>query len=553
MPLLAPLLALLAAGGPQPATCGTEPGTGAALAALHGYWMQAGLLGTARAAAPRPPEREVAHVVVLEDDGDLIARRNPFDLDGLGLRFIANREGGYDATPVAVPSEPPGTPLDLGDDQARGVDLPFAFPFYGRSYDRVFVQADGSLTFGAADPGSGERGMGRFLSGPPRLAVLYTDLDPSRGGTITARIAGDRAVFVWSAVPGGGQINRNTFQASLFASGELELGWSREVQTREAIVGLSPGGASGLNAADLAAGLPRGTAGALAERFSETERLDLVSVTRRFYASRPDLFDQLVVYTTRPLNPLGGSLAFEVNVRNEVQGIGQDMLDRTAEWGSAGALESVVFMDAIDPYLEVDGFEILGHEVGHRWLTRVRFRGREGAPSEALLGRGGVHWSFFLDSDASVMEGNDLEDRGGGRFQTVDVARGYSALDQYVMGLRAPSEVPPFFYVEGADDFRPNRTYKSSNAPEAGVSFTGVRRDVRIEDVLAALGPRVPPADQAPRLLRQAYVLVADGSAPATEARLTALTRIRSRFEPYYESATGGRGRAETTLPWMSR
>ena len=156
-------------------------------------------------------------------------------------------------------------------------------------------------------------------------------------------------------------------------------------------------------------------------------------------------------------------------------------------------------MDAIDPYLEVDGFEILGHEVGHRWLARLSFL-RDGAPSGGLLGRGGVHWSFFADTDASVLEGNDIEDRGGGRFETVDIARGYSALDQYAMGLRSPAEVPPFFVVESPDDFRPNRGYKASTGPEPGVSFTGVRRDVRIEDVIAALGPRAPPADQAPRL-----------------------------------------------------
>lgn len=52
-------------------------------------------------------------------------------------------------------------------------------------------------------------------------------------------------------------------------------------------------------------GVP-GASGAVAERFSETERVDLVSVTRRFYTSHPDVFDQLVVHTTRPMNPVAG-------------------------------------------------------------------------------------------------------------------------------------------------------------------------------------------------------------------------------------------------------
>jgi hypothetical protein len=364
---------------------------------------------------------------------------------------------------------------------------------------------------------------------------------------VTARLAADRAVFQWSGVPGGGQLNHNTFQLALLAGGEVEVVFG-EMQTREALVGLAPGGGLALTAADLAGGTPRGSAGALVERFSETDRLDLVSTVRRFLATHGDLFQQVIVYTARPLNPVPGSLAFEINVRNDVRGIGVDVQDRGGEWGSAARLESVVYMDTVDPYLEHDGFEILGHEVGHRWLSRLRFRDPRGS-GNGLLGRGLVHWSFFLDSDASVMEGNEIEDRGAGRFETVDFARGYSALDQYAMGLRAPGEVPPFFFVEGADDFRPNRGFRASSAPEAGISFTGVRREVHIEDVVAELGPRVPDHTRAPRSMRQAYVLVGDGAAPATEPRRRAVARIRARFEDEYRRATGGRATVDTTLP----
>jgi hypothetical protein len=160
-----------------------------------------------------------------------------------------------------------------------------------------------------------------------------------------------------------------------------------------------------------------------------------------------------------------------------------------------------------------------------------------------------VHWSFFLDTDASVMEGNDIADLGGGRFETVDFTRAYSPLDQYAMGLRGPEEVPPFFYVEGADDFRPNRTYKVSTAPEAGVSFTGVRRAVRMEDVLAAMGPRVPDSAHAPRSSRLAFILVSDASAPATAARVGGVARIRTRLEDLFRAATGGRATVQTSLP----
>jgi hypothetical protein len=528
--------------------CGTERGGAAHVSALHRYWVSARPAARAAAAAraSAPADRDADDVAVLEDRGDLVAARNPFDLERAAVRLTPNAAGGYDPARLALPLGTGGTPLGLGSDGWAVVGLPFTFTFYGRRYTQAFVHADGSLTFGGADVETGERGMGRFLAGPPRIAAFFADLDPGRGGSVTADVAAARAVFRWQDVPGGGQINRNTFELVLSATGEVDLVWG-EMQTREALVGVGPGATESLTAADFAGAAPLGSAGALVERFSETEKLDLVSVARRFYSTHGDDFEQLVVYTARPLNPLAGSLAFEVNVRNEVGGIGLDLLDRTAEWGSRGRLESVVYMDAADTYRDVDGFEILAHEVGHRWLAYLRFRSGEQVGT-ALLGRGNLHWSFFHDTDASVMEGNAIEDRGGGRFETVDFARGYSALDQYAMGLRAAAEVAPFFYVDEPDDFRPNRPYRASSSPEAGVSFTGRPRIVRIEDVVAAMGPRVPDASRAPRMVRQAYILVGDAVAAPTEDRRAIVGRIRRRFEAYYSDATGGRGTVQTHL-----
>jgi hypothetical protein len=537
-----------ASSGSEPAAraCGTHPRGSQSTLALHRHF------GQERALRPpplfrhdAPPDHDAGQVAVLEDRGDLVARRNLWDLEGAALRFRPHRDFGYDLIRLDIGREPAGDPLPVAEGGVVQVDLPFDFPFYGHAERRVFVHADGSLTLGQSGLGT-EPGLPDLLAGPPRVAAFFAGFDPTRGGAITARLRADRAVFDWRDVPGAAQINHNSFQAVLYATGEIDLVFG-VVETREGVVGLSPGQALESVAVDLSAPEPRRTIGAFAERFSETDRADLVAIARRFYRTHPDLFEQLVVYTTRPLNPFPDTLAFELNVKNEVLGIGLETSDGALDYGSLEGLRSVVYMDAIDPYLEADGLELLGHEVGHRWLSRLLFR-RDGSPQGALLGRGAVHWSFFMDTDASVMEGNDIEDKGGGRFETGDIAHGFSALDQYGMGLRAAAEVPSFYYVEAPDDFRPNRPYKASTGPEPGVSFTGRRRDVRIEDVVAALGPRVPSADEAPRVLRQAFILVADLNAAATEARLSALSRIRARFEPWYRDATGGRGAVDATL-----
>ena len=524
--------------------CATEALGSLQLLSLHRY---------ARQTAPNPVASEEDFdeddVAILLDRGDLIIRRNLFDLESAGLRFTPNRNRGYDVARLSLALGSPGTALPVATGGATAVDLPFPFPFFDRTWDRAFVQSDGSVAFGAADAGAGEPGLARFLGGPARVAGFFSSLDPTRGGSVSALVQSDRVTVQWSRVPGGGQRNRNTFEVTLRPTGIVDLVFGPEMQTREGLVGLSPGATRELAAADLSLSRPSGTAGAIAERFSESEKADLVSVASRFLAGHPDVSDQLVIYTSRPLNPLPGSLAFEVNVRNEVEGIGLELFDHSAEWSSGGALHSVAYMDSIDAYLDVDGFEILAHEVGHRWLARLQFRQGTNPPSGALLGRAALHWSFFFDTDASVMEGNLIADRGNGRFETVDITQGYSPLDQYVMGLRLPREVPPFFYVEQPDNFRPNRGFKASSSPEAGIAFTGVRRDVTIEDVVAALGPRTPAATLAPRLLRQAFILVADAAAPATPPRRQALARIRRHFGPYYREATGGRGTADSTLP----
>ena len=151
-----------------------------------------------------------------------------------------------------------------------------------------------------------------------------------------------------------------------------------------------------------------------------------------------------------------------------------------------------------------------------------------------------------MDSDASFVEGNDIQDLGGGSFRTAAAVERYSALDQYAMGLRSEAEVPPVFYVESPTNIVPDRNRESN--PRVGVTFNGTRRDVLIQDVVAALGPRQPSVTESPRLQRQAFVFVISSGTTASRATVEKLDRFRREWEPFFHGATGERMRVETRL-----
>ncbi len=86
------------------------------------------------------------------------------------------------------------------------------------------------------------------------------------------------------------------------------------------------------------------------------------------------------------------------------------------------------------------------------------------------------------------------------------------------------------------------------SAPRTGVSFTGTRREVSIGDVVAAMGPRNPPASRSPRVHRQAWVYVVSLGRTADPAAIAKLETIRRAFEGFFVDATGGRMTVETRL-----
>src|SRR5262245_11447919 len=499
---------------------------------------------------------DAGEIAIVQDEGDIILPPNAFDLGSAGLRFSRNGSGGYDVTRTTANFRSAlGTRLTLTDDDSAARAVPFSFSFYGKGQTAAFVNSDGNITFEEADHASTDRNIARMLTGPPRVAPFLADLDPSTGnGRIFLDSSSDHYTVTWCTVRGFDSTRTVTVQTTLLPNGTIEMIYGSSIALGDAIVGLSPGRTGVFKPVNLSdAGPTSGAGGAVGERFSQDAQLDLVTLSKRFYQTHPDNYDQLVIWTDAPV--VTDAFAYETTVKNEIRGLGIDTYDTAPDFGSAGRLRSLVVMDWLGKYPdnptqkflgENNTLSVMGQECGHRWLAFVDFRDRTGQESDVLLGRDLAHWSFFFDSDASVMEGNDIEDLGGGSFRTVGAVQRYGLLDQYAMGLIPDSAVPPFFYVESPTNMSSNRTRES--APEVGITFKGTRRDVLIQDIIAIEGPRSPSAAESARVHRQAFVYLVSAGKTPDNGQVAKVDGIRRAWEGFFFQATDRRMQAVNTL-----
>ncbi len=139
----------------------------------------------------------------------------------------------------------------LTDDDSVHFVFPegFVFPFGGEIYRAVEVNSNGSLTFVEGDD-SFSLSEQEFVQGLPRVAPLFTDLNPEAGGEIASQYDGDSLTFSWTEVPefsAPGE-EANSFAVSLFRNGEIRFHYDSVALTPGlgsppiALVGVSPGG-----------------------------------------------------------------------------------------------------------------------------------------------------------------------------------------------------------------------------------------------------------------------------------------------------------------------
>lgn len=151
------------------------------------------------------------------------------DPSAMELTFQPNGRGGYvvDRSYLRPAQSTQAQVLPAGADTRHLVMLPFAWPHATGLVDRVMVGANGFVTLGGEDPGPGDYSVdaAQLLSGPPRIAGFWTNLDPSLGGVVSTTYDPNFGTFTvrWDAVPEWPLVGSNTFAITLVQDGKFRI------------------------------------------------------------------------------------------------------------------------------------------------------------------------------------------------------------------------------------------------------------------------------------------------------------------------------------------
>lgn len=509
-------------------------------------------------------------IALAADDGTIVISPVKFNLkkssvvftpDGDGYRISAGDVGfNYDFGARLGYFFDMDNKLGDGDDGYRDVALQDApFPFFGVSYDTIFVGTNGYITFTQGDTTT--RISPATLAGSlPRIAPLWADLEVINSGDIYYTRLDGRHIITWDGAGQPAYGGVSTFQAVLYDDGRIAFVY-RKVKAQAAMVGISPGGSTAdPRPVDFSSPPSETVNGAFFEVFGKQKRIDLPALLQAFYRSHSDSFDTAFVWADFDYdNGLG--IAHSFNVRNHISGIGLRNFDRGAAYGSPSRLSTIITMGneadwPSDPQAHGAGLNsaisIVCHEQGHRWLAYVRFDAGNEIKND-LLGRENAHWSFLVDtrtnsqgSLSSLMEGNAWRDSGGGTFTTVESAVNYfTPLDQYLMGLRSADEVGEIPYLVTDAQLT---EFLREKSPFSGFSMSAIRKTTSVAQIVEREGSRVPDSANAPKEVRVAFILLTEQGRAPSIATLDKIARYRDSLVSYFLVATEGRSSMDASL-----
>jgi hypothetical protein len=178
-----------------------------------------------------------------------------WDLDHTTIYFIpstTNPNGYTWAVQDGVTSypAPPGTgPVDSqvinfssqSDSVVYNLPGAYTFTFFGQTYNEIYINSPGNITFGAGDVSSQES-EAALTNGAPRIAGHWDTLNPTQGGTVTVDAFQNRLAITFDQVV-------DPFSGGSTVSFQIELYWMGAVAITnlthagvDGIVGITEGG-----------------------------------------------------------------------------------------------------------------------------------------------------------------------------------------------------------------------------------------------------------------------------------------------------------------------
>lgn len=185
------------------------------------------------------------------------AFNEPADLGFLSLTFYPSAAAaGYQVCSEIVSALPTSTSgslvVTLDDDDYQSYTLTGGqtVKLYGESYSQIFINSNGNLTFEGGDFNFIPSLSAHFSE--PRISAMFTDLDPTTGGSVLLSQLEDRVAITYLNIREWGQNDNNTMQVEMFFDGRIRISYLT-LQADYGVAGLSSGrGFSGLaNLSDL--------------------------------------------------------------------------------------------------------------------------------------------------------------------------------------------------------------------------------------------------------------------------------------------------------------
>jgi hypothetical protein len=228
---------------------------------------------------------------------------------------------------------------------------------------------------------------------------------------------------------------------------------------------------------------------------------DIVHLTKRFYQLFGDDYDFINIV----VDPSYFQNRFHFTVKNNVQGIGVQLSDRTGDFGSSGRLLGITvfpnttFFDGVS-----QGYQ---HELGHQWINYL---------NGTALAPGIPHWP--LSSLASGIMGWSIPPTGEGGDFPCTLVQGpdgmrlvrrtetpvFTDLDLYLMGLLGPTEVGTQYIFPSQNINTFNTIISQCN----GQIYQSTLNRVTLDDVVRVVGPRNPNVENSPHQFKLATILV---------------------------------------------